>query len=155
MNIYEEECSFILPRGSYEPAEIAQIFNDNMTKINSLGTIGNDYDASAPTPKYGFPVNNPFLSTFGQTQKKITDEFSPDATPLYLNPNVNIGAGVTTATNLLKPVIPQTATDDRFIGANQVSMNYDTNLKKLNFDSIHFPIYTIPSGGSVAVPSIT
>ena len=153
MNIYEEECSFILPRGSYEPAEIAQIFNDNMTKINSLGTIGNDYDAAAT--KYGFPVNNPFLTTFGQAQKKITDEFTPTATPLYLNPNVNIGAGIITATNLLLPVIPQTAADDRFIGANQVSMNYDTNLKKLNFDSIHFPIYTVPSGGSVAVPSIT
>ena len=154
MNIYEEECSFILPRGSYEPAEIAQIFNDNMTKINSLGTIGNDYDASAAPPKYGFPVNNPFLSTFGQTQKKIDDEFT-GTNPLYLNPNVNIGAGVTTATNLLKPVVPQTTADDRFIGANQVSMNYDTNLKKLNFDSLHFPIYTIPSGSSVAVPSIT
>lgn len=153
MNIYEEECSFILPRGSYEPAEIAQIFNDNMTKINSLGTIGNDYDAAAT--KYGFPVNNPFLTTFGQAQKKITDEFTPTATPLYLNPNVNIGAGIITATNLLLPVVPQTAADDRFIGANQVSMNYDTNLKKLNFDSIHFPIYTVPSGGSVAVPSIT
>jgi len=152
MNIYEEECSFILPRGSYEPAEIAQIFNDNMTKINSLGTIGNDYDAAAT--KYGFPVNNPFLTTFGQAQKKITDEFST-GTPLYLNPNVNIGAGIITATNLLLPVVPQTAADDRFIGANQVSMNYDTNLKKLNFDSIHFPIYTVPSGGSVAVPSIT
>ena len=154
MNIYEEECSFILPRGSYEPAEIAQIFNDNMTKINSLGTIGNDYDAAATPPKFGFPVNNPFLTTFGQAQKKIDDEFT-GTNPLYLNPNVNIGAGVTTATNLLKPVVPQTAADDRFIGANQVSMNYDTNLKKLNFDSIHFPIYTIPSGGSVAVPSIT
>ncbi len=153
MNIYEEECTFILPRGSYEPAEIAQIFNDNMTKINSLGTIGNDYDASAT--KFGFPVNNPFLTTFGQAQKKITDEFSGTATPLYLNPNVNISAGIVTATNLLKPVVPQTAADDRFIGANQVSMNYDTNLKKLNFDSIHFPIYTLPSGGSVAVPSIT
>jgi hypothetical protein len=34
-------------------------------------------------------------------------------------------------------------------------MNYDTNLKKLNFDSIHFPVYTVPSGGSAAVPSIT
>ena len=155
MNIYEEECSFILPRGSYEPAEIAQIFNDNMTKINSLGTIGNDYDNSSNPKRFGFPVNNPFLTTFGQAQKKITDEFAPTASPLYLNPNVNIGAGILTATNLLKPVIPQTAADDRFIGANQVSMNYDTNLKKLNFDSIHFPIYTIPSGSSVAVPSIT
>ena len=154
MNIYEEECSFILPRGSYEPAEIAQIFNDNMTKINSLGTIGNDYDNSSSPKRFGFPVNNPFLSTFGQVQKKITDEFT-GTNPLYLNPNVNIGAGTFTATNLLVPVIPQTAADDRFIGANQVSMNYDTNLKKLNFDSLHFPIYTQPGGSGIAVPSIT
>ena len=155
MNIYEEECSFILPRGSYQPAEIAQIFNDNMTQIDSLGTIGNNYDDTGvpATSSFVFPVNNPFLSTFGQTQKKITDEFAPAAKALYLNPNVT--TETPTATNLILPTVPLNSADDRFIGANQVSMNYDTNLKKLNFDSIHFPVYTVPSGGSAAVPSIT
>ena len=154
VNLYEEECSFVLKKGAYEPAEIAQIFNDNMTKINSLGSIGNNYDSASA--QYAFPVNNPFLTTFGQIQRKLDVEFGASPrTNLVLNPNIDVGAGITSATNLLKLTIPQTAADDRFIGANQVSLNYDTNLKKLNFDSIHFPIYTIPGGGSTGVPSIT
>jgi len=154
MALYEEECSFIIPRGTYEPAEMAQIFNDNMTQINSLGTIGNNYNSTATPPTFDFPVNNPFLSTFGQVQKKIDDEFSPATVPLYLNPNVDIANNILTAPNLLLPTKPTDATADRFIGASQVSMNFDTNLKKLNFDSLHFPIYHVPSG-TVGVPSIT
>jgi len=153
-NLWEEECSFILPRGTYEPAEIAQIFNDNMTQIDSLGPVGNNFDSTATPPTYEFPVNNPFLTTFGQAQKKISDLYT--GATLFLNPNIT--AEAPTATNFLVPnptTGPTNLADDAFIGASQVSMNFDTNLKKLNFDSLHFPIYTVPSGGTVAVPSIT
>jgi len=149
LNLWEEECSFILPRGSYEPAEIAQIFNDNMTQIDSLGPVGNNYNNAGGT--FAFPVNNPFLTTFGQAHKKISDLYTGGT--LFLNPNVT--ADAPTATNFLVPdPFPPSLAEDAFIGASQVSMNFDTNLKKLNFDSLHFPIYAVPSGGTVAVPSI-
>jgi len=150
MNLYEEECSFVIPAGQYEPAEMAQIFNDNMTQIDSLGTIGNNFNSTASPPKYEFPVNNPFLTTFGQAGRKMDLASASGSTALYLNPNIT--ADAPTATNLLKPTPPTEATADRFIGGSQISMNFDTNLKKINFDSLHFPAYV--GSGTIKTPGI-
>ena len=142
LNVHEELCEFTIPKGSYEPAEIAQIVNDNMVKIDSLGVVGDDYARNV------YPLNNPFLSTFAQQSHKIgllgADMFfCPESTASQQSP-----------ASLLKiTTVPTTLGTDVFVGGNQVSMNYDLNLKKLNFDSLHMPIYIGP--GTPFQPGIT
>ena len=48
---------------------------------------------------------------------------------------------------------PTVIANDRLIGANQTSLNYDNNLKKLNFDLLHTPWYIDPGNGQ-GVPGI-
>ena len=145
MNIYEEELVFTIEKGPYQPAEIAQIFNDKMTDLKASGSIGYDVAANA------YPVNNPFLATIAQINHKIG--------LLTGAPNfVVVPAGTTDApvpsNQITFNTIPTTNANDRFVGANQVNMNFDTNLKKMNFDIIHFPVYAVPAGSTTGVPAI-
>ena len=152
LNVYEETCEFTIPAGSYEPAELAQIVNDNMTKIDSLGPVGDDY----ATNKY--PINNPFLSTIAQQHYKITAATELNSEMFFCpeGEGENDLAGIqfiedayfTGATKISTPA------EDFLIGGTQVSMNYDENLKKLNFDSLHQPIYVVPAGTTTGVPGI-
>ena len=152
ITIHEEVCEFILPAATYEPAEIAQIVNDNMTKIDSLGPIGNRY--TDPDDSLAFPFNNPFLSSVAQQIFKI-GLLGTVANPaeLIFNPEAT-DAQPAPPSLLLPPATPTVITEDRFLGGNQVSMNYDENLKKLNFDSLHMPVYVGPAGSDPTVPLV-
>jgi len=150
---YTENCEFDLAADTYTPAEIAQIANDTMSKLDSLGELGHTHGTS-------YPVNNPFLATLNQMFTKVaattlpdgtvpTLIFSPASTPDALGPGQNIVTLVNPASNA----------EDALFGANQVSMNYDENLKKLNFDSLHMPFYISPTptaaGSTTFVPGVS
>ena len=163
LTMFEEECTFTIPAGVYEPPEIAQIMNDNMTQIDSLGSIGNDFTGS---PKV-FPINNPFLAPITQIEEKVA-LLSGSADLIFIPETLaNVEAG-TPASILFPPgaggvgSAPTSLGEDKFIGASQISMNYDENLNKLNFDALHMPCFvgttkadgTIDPVKGVATPGI-
>ena len=150
LNVREETCEFTIPAGAYEPAELAQIVNDNMTKIDSLGPVGDDYAANR------YPINNPFLSTIAQQHHKITAPSPELNAEMFFNPEgegESDLAGIQFITDAAIADMVDPATDF-LIGGTQVSMNYDENLKKLNFDSLHQPIYVVPTNQVTGVPGI-
>jgi len=140
LTLFEEDCTFTIPAGVYEPPEIAQIVNDNMTKIDSLGSIGNDFGSKI------YPINNPFLAPITQIQDKVSK--ITDTPDLVFIPETLSGVGASVPASILLPPggggvgsAPTQLTDDRYIGASQMSMNYDENLNKLNFDALHMPCF--------------
>mgnify|MGYP003630546385 CR=1 FL=1 len=150
LELFEEELSFVIKAQTYQPAELAQIINDKMVEIDSLGSVGNNY------PQNAYPVNNPFLSTVAQINHKISLlKDKEGTTPQYFHiPGANESLPIPQQLMFFDP-IPTTMGDDRFIGANEVSMNYDENLDRLNFDTIHFPQYVSGGGGgAINVPGI-
>lgn len=156
LSVREEFCNFTLPAGNYEPAELAQIINDEMVQINKLGITGLRYANPPPSSLPNiYPIDNPFLSTMNQQLDKITTEgFKMVLCPeVFANEILVPGVKVPTATFLSDGAA--SLADDRFIGSSQISMNYDTNLNKLNFDAMHMPVYVSPGGSGERVPGIT
>ena len=141
-SLWTEDLTFTINAGRYMPSEIAQIITDKMSRIDINGPIGNNYANDL------FMTNTPCLSSVAQQNYLITGTTPPGK--MYMNPEVNtefpiastvlLFNGSTAAAN--KIVAPA---DDLFIGASQTSLNYDDNLKKLNFDIIHFP-YLVGTG---------
>jgi hypothetical protein len=142
--IFEQELNFTLSAGRYLPSEMATILTDKMSQLESLGEVG--YDVALKK----FPVMSPFLSTLAQINHKIESAvvdgglakvavWCPTVTDLTEFP-----------TDCLTYATPANNADDRLIGANEISMNYDDTLKKLNFDALHMPFYlggTADGGG--------
>lgn len=138
---YEQRCSFIIQEGRYTPGEISNIITDNISILNQEPTaplVNNPAQSQ-------FPVQNPFLSTVRQIAHKssllIGNPFSNWFCPMRVPgaPNVPIDYAIQYPLSALEN--PQPQPYDLFVGAEQVSMNFDPVLKKLNFDVMHFPIY--------------
>ncbi len=146
---FEETLSFTLEEGTYTPAELGQIITDKMSLFNSSGTTGSNYTSA-------FPVNNPFLSTLAREYYEVGQL---DGSQTYLlMPEIRKDVpGGATVPNIMQPGTgynpPTNIIFDRLIGANQTSLNYDTNLKKLNFDLLQTPWYIDPGSGQF-VPGI-
>ena len=140
---FTRELSFTIPAGRYYPAEIATIITDHMGQLDSLAPLG----YSLTENKY--PVESPFLQTLHQIEHLVTDPAVDGGLNKDLNYNPTIPNSDETPTNLLEFDLTgmSTEADDPVIGANEVSLNYDPNLKKLNFDALHFPFY-VGTGGS-------
>jgi hypothetical protein len=128
-----------IPRGVYSPSQLGSLITDKMTEIDSSGAIGND-------PASGlYPVNNPFLGTIiQQTQQEANLFFcSTDGTQLIRYNQFGVGQ------------LADTASQDRFLGASQVALQYDTDHKKMEFSILHTPIYVNHSGaGNDAQPGL-
>ena len=144
-NIFTRTLSFTIPAGRYYPAEIATIINDEMSILDASGPIGYKIADNA------YPVNNPFMQTLHQINYLVTGS-TPAGLDKLLNYNptrINDQEFPTTLFTYDTSVIT-TSTEDPVIGANEVSLNYDDTLKKLNFDALHFPFYvggTATGGG--------
>lgn len=150
LNVFEETLTFDLDAGTYTPSELTTIITDKMADVKSAGPVGDNVTVSPGA----FPVNSACLRTIYDINDKIeaqtgapTFHLCPSSTKdkptpdFFLNPVVDAPASRTKAKNLL-------------IGANEVSLNFDESLNKLNFDIIHFPIYITPGGATVDVPGI-
>lgn len=143
-NIFTRTLSFTISAGRYYPSEIATIINDQMSQLASIGTVG--YDVALNQ----YPVESPFMNTLHQLNHLITST-SPTGLDKKINYNPTIVEATQLPTQLMNfNVSALTSTTDPVIGANEISLNYDDNLKKLNFDALHMPFYvgaTAPNQG--------
>ena len=149
-DLYTEELNFTLPTGRYQPSEIGKIISDKMSQLDILGPVGNDFTAVPPE----FLVNNPFLSSARQQMYKIGEIPILAGTPsLVMMPEIT--SDYPTVKNIITFLEPATSATDYWIGANQTSLNYDSTLKKLNFDILHFPRYVDEGGaGTSYLPGV-
>ena len=136
---FEEILSFDLKAGTYTPGELASSITDKMADLQLSGPVGNKVSVKPGV----FPVNNPCLRTSYDildrinTITTVSDSmvFEPESNKDYPTPGY-----------FLTPVLADAAANrtkelNLLIGANEVSLNFDDTLQKLNFDIIHFPIY--------------
>jgi len=145
-NVGEEQAepiihqfSMDLKKGVYSPTQIASLITDRMTRINASGAIGNN-------PAGGlYPVNNPFLGTIIQQTQQEANLFFCRADGGQLIKYNQFGVGQ----------LAETASEDRFLGASQVALQYDDSHKKMEFSILHTPIYVNHSGaGNDAQPGL-
>ena len=137
--VFDQELAFTIPAGRYLPTEMATILNDEMSALQSLGTVG--YDVAANK----YPVRSAFLGTVAQAYHLVESAIVDGGlakTIVWMPSTPNEDEFPTDSLTYTRPT---TNVDDRFIGANEVSLNYDETLKKLNFDALHMPFYV---GGS-------
>lgn len=125
-----ETFTYTLPAGVYTPTQLAEILTDEMTKIDSLGAIGNNFASDV------YPVNNPFLTTVGQLKAKsgvTTSYFCNTAGTQFIN---------------YGPIADMKARGvDRLIGASEVALTYDENHKKMSFSILHTPQFVNENAG--------
>lgn len=143
-NVFTRDLNFTLKAGRYYPSEIATIITDKMGTLDSLGTVGYDVTLNK------YPVESPFMSTIHQIDHLVTDVTK-------LNKELNYNPSIPNPdeepfTLMTFDLTGVTSIDDPVIGANEVSLNYDNTLKKLNFDALHFPFYVGSSGGTGGQP---
>jgi len=133
-----ETFTYTLPAGVYTPQQLAEILTDEMTKIDSLGAIGNDFASDV------YPVNNPFLTTVGQLKAKsgLTTSYFCNTAGSQL---INYG-----------PIAQMKARGvDRLIGASEVALTYDDSHKKMSFSILHTPQFVNETAGaSDGVPGV-
>jgi hypothetical protein len=131
--------SMTIPKGVYAPTQLGALITDKMTEIDSSGQIGSN-------PAGGlYAVNNPFLGTIiQQTQAEANLFFCrADGGQLIRYNQFAVGQ------------LAETANQDRFLGASQVSLGYDTDHKKMEFSILHTPIYVGATGaGNDALPGL-
>lgn len=141
-NIFTRTLSFTIPAGRYYPAEIAQIINDQMSQLGSIGQVG--YNVA----ENKYPVESPFMNTLHQLNHLITATVPNGGLDKKINYNPTIPEASQLPTQLMNfNVSGLNSATDPVIGANEISLNYDDNLKKLNFDALHFPFY-VGTGGA-------
>tara|TARA_R110000765_G_scaffold36206_2_gene81078 strand:+ start:137 stop:1900 length:1764 start_codon:yes stop_codon:yes gene_type:complete len=133
---YEKTLTFIISAGIYTPAEIAQIITDECSKLDSTGAVGDNYSGAGGL----YCVNSPFLQTLAQVNDDITNT-TGGAQTLCFVPEFIESVSTASVPNILLPTTPNPASlaADILIGCNNFSLNYDDNLKKLNFDILHTP----------------
>jgi hypothetical protein len=118
--------NFTIPSGQYLPSELATLITQKLVKIDYFGNAVGEDDGNGI-----FPVDNPVLATLQQLKRDMFDNEGQTQFNLCRED----GASVLSFTGDL------TGQNDRFIGANQVSMQFDNDLNKLMWSILHFPIY--------------
>ena len=143
---FERTFTFTLAAGVYSPAEIAQIVTDRCSELNSGGPISG---TGANYPNGPYAVNSAFCTTLTELGEAIP----VSNTELCFVREGDQAYSTTTPVLLPNPPLPVSLADDILLGTNNFSLNYDPNLKKLNFDLIHTPYQVAVN--SVWVPGIT
>ena len=164
-----EQMDFNIPSGRYTPGEIGTIINDKLSDLEFQGPSINEPSLVPPQ----FCVNNPFLSTIRKMTYDAT-QFAGGPYQVVFYPEVG---PATDAKGNLTDLVDKEMTidaaafaanishdgngpspnnrDDLFIGAEQVDLNFDPVLKKLNFSIMHFPIYVgYEENSTPAVPGV-
>ena len=118
--------NFTIPSGQYLPSELGTLITQKLVKIDYFGNPVGEDDGNGI-----FPVDNPCLATLQQLKRDMFDNEGQTQFNLCRED----GASVMSFTGDL------TGANDRFIGANQVSLEYDETLNKLMFSILHFPLY--------------
>jgi len=129
--------------GRYTPGEIATIITDSLSNRES-GAISSGGDI--------FPTDGTVLTTFWQHRLKVEDYVPSQEQFLIRASSPNTQGGFT-----IQKAMKVTSSDDasnRYIGTNEISLTYDTNLKKLAWDIMHFPIYVTDPGAPATAQAI-
>lgn len=116
---YLKETTFSIDSGSYDPQELAVLLSQKMSATDLSG------DNNIPQN----PVNNNFLKTSKQL-----------ASATELNTGTNIQLTKDDATDIM--TISTNAEDlNYYVGASQVAVGYDEELRKFTIEQIHSSLY--------------
>ena len=150
---------FVVPKGIYTPTELGTLITDEMTKLDQyeggLGSVMATGD---------FPANNPFLTTIvqdatGGFMGRIAggndpikdgngDEIGANANQCFVRAD---GRGIL----FYDHVAMLASSTDRWLGANEVSLSFDDDHKKMAFNIAHFPVYVNgAAGGNDGLPGV-
>ncbi len=172
---FVEQMDFNIPKGRYTPAEICTKINDQLSNLEFYGPSINEpsLDQLVPPQTPQFCVNNPFLGTVRQMTNFAAqanggpynlvfypevDDRADDKGDLVENVSkvmrIDAAALAANVSHNGNGAVPNNR-DDLFIGAEQVDLNFDPILKKLNFSIMHFPIYVgYQVNSTPAVPGV-
>ena len=141
---YIETLKITLPARRYQPGELCSVINDSISLMQLQGDTGMDTET---VPSKLYPTENPFLGTIRQMEDNITKTYPAGTSLAFMreadNYSERVEEMIRIDTNKLEG-----AKNDMWCGANQVSLNYDPVLEKINFAILHFPIYVPLSGGA-------
>ena len=140
---YIETLKITLPSGRYLPTELCSVLNDSMSLMELDGKTGMDTESN---PSTLYPTQNPFLGTVRQMEEVI-DNANTGNGLVFMREVADFSEQVTEMLTI-DAVKLAVAHNDLWCGANQVSLNYDPVIEKINFDILHFPIYVPLSGGA-------
>lgn len=144
--------TFDLEAGNYTPQELGKAITN---KVNNLEKNGNVYgETDSSQDKY--PVNSPFLTTVVQNDFKIKAE-GLAATPAYVTDQVFVSSTLGVFNPKLDGKLyfsypvnnmvnnaqadPYRPEMDRFVGTNEIAIEFDDGEQKLKVTAQHFPIY--------------
>lgn len=145
-----ETLEFDIQPGRYTPGEISTVINDAIS-INETTPAGMNSYADDK-----WPVVSPCLTTIGQNKFQVDEDPKKNGQffirALEYDPN-----NFDPITRALIYSGSVSSATDAWIGSNQMAINFDANLNKLNFDIIHFPIYVTNPGDTTgsAIPGVT
>ena len=134
-----------IAKGRYTPGEIATIVTDALSDRGSGAKQGTNF----------FPVDGDVLTTFWQHKLELAARTPPS--DQFLCPPRSPFEHPDDGWNNISSVMMGTWNSypsNRYIGTNEISLTYDTNLKKLAWDIMHFPIYVTDPGAAAGAPAI-
>ena len=162
------DIEFQLSAGNYTPQELAKTITDNMNNVQKSGPVY--FETDPVTGKY--PVDTPLLTTVVKNYYNITDAGNA-ANPTYVTNQVFVSStlGVYNPKNdgqayfsyPITQMVDEKNADpwrvivDRFVGTNQIALEFDEGENKLKWTIQHFPIYnnlTATATDNDALPAI-
>jgi hypothetical protein len=168
--------TFTLPATTYTPEELATYITNSITKIDKNGIISDNYAEKVVTipptnmPKY-FPMNTPFLTSVLQNYqdlKTAAESGGYTADQVFVNssfvtddPEGGLHYFTYPVQKMMEEEDDRDASEapplDRFIGTNQLALEYDEFERKLKFTTQHFPIYNLGTDDTTndAIPCLT
>ena len=156
---------FILPKGSYTPAELVDTINDLIVNIQKDGPVDDSAGSAAnPPTRTKWQSASPFLQTVLQNYQATETR----GTAQCLIPAVTGQIDATTKAEMAgthfmtynqtqmcaefsdggAKLVPPV---DRWLGTNQIALAYDQSQNKIKWDLIHFPVYVNDSSSPDSV----
>ena len=150
------DVQFDIPNGDYEPDALARLINDKVSDVvmtqNTAKPIGLKngnvpvfvpVDKATPSTFTNFPTKTPYLTSLNQL---LTDaDFG-----FFNNDTNSLDSNVFLIDQAAQSVIElnTTPSQDYLFGTNQMFLNYDQDLQKFVFQSVHSPLIGGAAGGT-------
>ncbi len=126
-NLKQEQVSFTIQKGAYDPNDLARIITDSCVKANGPSQFDTSLGPQA------FPFQNPL---YGLSNNQDTNPANTDI--YFLSSDTEVLLNLKHGNSINKPVC----------GCNQFSFVFDEDTRTFKFVSLHTPYYVdISSGG--------
>jgi len=123
--------TFVLSSGNYTPQQLAKRLTDKFNEMDDgEGTLPN----TTKVPIEPLPNATKYLSLYSQYDKVVTGVQTAMFTDPKTSRQILIPVNRTIATVINAP-------RDLLVGTNQVSITYNEDIDRLQFDYLHFPLY--------------